>query len=393
MKILYLTHTVSWKGGGIFYTAFHQARNLSNRGHEVTIASISPKKKLLINTVIKEKIAITEFPDLLRGKARSGWDLWDTLNRVVRYTGKKFDIIHGFESRPVVSIPGIILRKMHKTPFVLTWADWFGKGGKGKNRGRFVSKITAPIETFFEDYFFPKADYCIAMGEPIAKRAESIGISKNKLMVLMHGCDTEHIRPITKVEARRCIGNISSDEFVLGYLGTLQAGNADLLFDGYSRIADRIKAPSRLILIGNTKLDWKRFPSARQQSNIEETGWITYQQINQYLSACDILALPLRNTVSTDNVWPSKMNDYLAAGRPIVSTRMKVLEQLFLDHKIGLLCDDSPVAFAEACVSLRDDQRACEIMSQNARNLAENELSWDTIVNKLEKFYNTILSK
>jgi len=391
MKLLYLTHTVAWTGGGIFFTAYHQGRYLTRKGHHVTLACISRKSRFRIHESISEGVRIVEFPDLLWGKARSGWDIWDSLLRIVRFIGNDFDIIHGYESRPVVSLPGLLLSKIGRRPLFFTWADWFGRGGKGQGRGRKIGKLAAPLETFFEDHIYPKADYCIAMGEPLADRAKSLGIPKGKIGVLLHGCDPERIQPLLKDEARRSIPGLSEETVALGYLGVLRPENAELLFHSFRRIGSKMNRPCRLILIGNTKLNWRPYVPYVYGSEIQETGWLSYKEINNYLSACDLLLLPLRKEIWTDNVWPSKINDYLSAGRPIVSTKINVLEPLFSKNNIGKLCADNPVEFADSCLSLLHDPVSQRAMSVNARLLAEGELSWKTIVSTLEQYYLRIL--
>ena len=391
MRLLYLTHTIAWKGGGIFFTAFHQAQHLVKRGHQVTLACISPNCRIKIKKYEIEGVRIIEFPDLLWRKYRSGWDLWDALLRTIVFSGKRYDIIHGFESRPVVSLPGLFLSRMSGRPFVLTWADWFGKGGKGKGRGRILSRLTYPVETFFEDHVYPRADYCIAMGEPLAERARSLGIPREKIGVLLHGSDTEEFRMIPKDEARSRIKGLSPDIVALGYLGVLRPENAELLFQSFSRILSGLSRPCRLLLIGNTKLNWRAYAPPECRPHILETGWLSYREINHYLSACDLLVLPLKKELWTDNVWPSKLNDYLSAGRPIVSTRLRVLEKIFLIHKIGELCSASPLEFADCCLGLLASPQLQENMSRNARKLAEGELSWNAIVEKLEHDYLRIL--
>lgn len=392
MKFLYLTHTVAWKGGGIFFTAFHQAQHLVRRGHQVTLACISPNRRIKIKKYEIDGVAIIEFPDLLWGKARSGWDLWDAALRIIAFLGRRFDIIHGFESRPVVSLPGLFLSKISGKPFVLTWADWFGRGGKGKGRGRILGRLLYPVETFLEDYVYPKADLCIAMGEPLAERARSLGIPREKVAVLLHGSDTEKIRIIPREEARERIDRLSQDIFAIGYLGVLRAENADLLFRSFSRIRYMVARPCRLLLIGSTKLKWEPFAPDDCRLDITETGWLSYKEINDYLSACDLLVLPLKKEIWTDNVWPSKLNDYLAAGRPIVSTRIRVVEPLFAKRAVGRLCDDNSDDFSKCCVCLLEDEKAREDYSYNARLVAEGSLSWGATVDALEEIYVSLIS-
>jgi glycosyltransferase involved in cell wall biosynthesis len=84
--------------------------------------------------------------------------------------------------------------------------------------------------------------------------------------------------------------------------------------------------------------------------------------------------------------WPSKLNDFLAAGRPIVATRVGDVAALF-QKKIGILTDDTPQALADGLVEIANNPEQAEHFGCRARALAEGELNWTTIVEQLESFY------
>ena len=66
---------------------------------------------------------------------------------------------------------------------------------------------------------------------------------------------------------------------------------------------------------------------------------------------------------------------------------------LFREHNIGLLADDNPEDFAEATLSLLEDQALREEMGSNARWVAEEQLSWKKLTDQLETFYHKILNQ
>ena len=388
MKILYLTHTVTWKGGGIFYTALHQGRHLARRGHEVTLLSISPSSRLRFSETTFEGVRIVETPDLLPGLARTGWDAWDTLRRIWFLKDEKFDIIHGFESRPVVSLPAFYLRKKFKSPLILTWADLFGKGGRSEERSLPIRLFMAPVEDFCEKNFYPKADYVIAMGEPLLKKARDLGIPPEKTLSILHGSDIVRTQAIPQEIARARLGQrLPEGTLLLGYLGYLWHVNADLLFRTFRLVKRAMDQPVKLLLIGNHRVNLKKLLPGDLRGDVLETGWAAYEDVNLYLCASDVLILPLMRTQVSDMVWPSKMNDYLAAGRPIVSTAMNILKPIYQMRKFGHLTEDTPESLAEAVLALLTNPALGREFGRNARLLAEEELAWEKIVNKIEAFY------
>ena len=127
---------------------------------------------------------------------------------------------------------------------------------------------------------------------------------------------------MTVQEARSKLGRLPLDGHVIGYLGVLRPSSAELLFAAFSIIRRRVSGPCKLVLVGNHKLNLGDYVPEECRADVIETGWLSYEDVNLYLAASDILSLPLKRAVATDNVWPSKFNDYLAAGRSTVATNM-----------------------------------------------------------------------
>lgn len=393
MRILYLTHNVTWKGGGAFFRAYHQARYLVRRGHAVTVVSISPTARRGFRHFEAEGVTIVEAPDLLPGQARTGWDLWDAVQRIRHFKAGQFDLVHGLESRPVVALPALWFKRAWGVPVVLDWADWYGRGGTAHERSARIRWFMEPVETFCEEFFHPRADACVAMGEPLAERAAGVGIPRERILNLLHGCDPEGLTPYPVDAARSRLAGLPNDAFVLGYVGVMRQTTAELLFPAFRLLRRRAGCPVKLVCAGNHKLkDFWDYVPADCAEDVVETGWISYEALNLYLSACDVTVLPFRRTVATDNIWPSKLNDYLAVGRPTVGTAMRILQPLFQQHAIGLLTADEPEAFAEGCLQLLHDPAARQRMGENARRLAEGELSWSRLVDRLEQFYAGLLA-
>lgn len=391
MRILYLTHNVTWKGGGAFFRAFHQARYLVRRGHQVTVFSIAPQSRTQFHQFESEGVRIVETPDLLRGSARTGWDPWNTLRRMAYLKGEDYDLVHGLESRPAVALPALWLKRRAGLPVILDWADWYGRGGTATERGRLLSTFMHPVETFCEEAFHPLADGVVAMGEPLLERAAALGVPRERMINLLHGCDPEGLTPHGIEDARKRLGQqtgLSREDYVLGYVGVMRSTTAELLFASLPIIKRLAGRPVKVVCAGNHKLkDFRSYVPADCQDDVIETGWVDYEELNLYLSSSDVMVLPFQRMIATDSIWPSKLNDYLAVGRPTVATNMRILRPIYQRYDIGVLAEDNPQAFAEAVVGLLHDPARRAGMMTAARALAEGDLSWESLVDRLEEFY------
>lgn len=388
MRILYLTHNVTWKGGGAFFRAFHQARYLVRRGHEVTVLSIAPQSRTQFHQFESEGVRIVETPDLLKGSARTGWDPWNTLRRIGYLKADDYDLAHGLESRPAVALPALWLKRRAGLPVILDWADWYGRGGTATERGRLLSTFMHPVETLCEEAFHPLADGVVAMGEPLLERAAALGVPRERMINLLHGCDPEGLTAHPVEEARSRLERVPDGAYVLGYVGVMRSTTAELLFSALPIIKHLAGRPVKVVCAGNHKLkELRSYVPSDCMDDVIETGWVDYEELNLYLSASDVMVLPFKRMVATDSIWPSKLNDYLAVGRPTVATDMRILRPIYQGYDIGVLAEDTPQAFAEATVGLLHDPVRRAGMMIAARALAEGDLSWEHLVDRLEQFY------
>lgn len=97
--------------------------------------------------------------------------------------------------------------------------------------------------------------------------------------------------------------------------------------------------------------------------------------------------LPLQNNIANNGRWPSKINDYLASGKPIVSTPISDIKIIFEREKIGILTEDTPEDLSNAILKLLKDKDLQIYLGQKGREYAEKRLNWEILASELNKFY------
>jgi len=380
MKILFLSHNVAWSGS--FFRGFYWGRELVKRGHSVTILATSKKNKYYFTEYILDAVIIIEGPDLFSGRLRSGWDPWSTYRRLSFISKLNFDIIHCIDSRPNTIIPSLYHSKLTKSILVLDWLDWWGRGGSIKYRGiSFLEKIFEPIETFFEENFRKYANGNITISVPLKKRAIGLGVSPETITTIPFGANCESIKQLDKMICRERHGYKKHDKFI-GILGTLFKSDADFLFESLNMIPENI----RLIAIGNSNFSIPK--SYISDGRVIQRSNLSFDTLVEYLAICDYLLLPLKDNIANKGRWPSKICDYLAAGRPIIATRVGDIVDLFKNN-IGYLSNDNPQEFSKTIINAFNNKDSM-LLGNNARRIAENNLSWEILTNDLEKFYDKL---
>ena len=386
MRILFLNHNVA-RRGGTYYRVYDVARYLVQRGHAVTLLTISTKRRWGFQREMSAGVEIVHTPDLLWGVGRTGWDPWDTLNRIYYLCGSDWDIIHAWDSRPAVILPALFARRGSRRrcgKLVIDWADWWGRGGTIQERsGWIVRTFFGPVETFFEESFRTWADGNTVISQALRTRAIGLGVPPETIHILQQGCDIESVQPRDRSECRREL-DIPTDVPLIGYVGALIRSDAELLFETVRKLL-RQRSDCRVVMIGNHRA---RIPDDLKDSGrVIETGFIPDADFYAYLGACDVMLAPMADTIASRARWPSKVNPFLAAGRATVITRVGDLAALVEHESAAAVVPCQAVDIAALTLELLDNKPLRERYEIRARQLAEGKLAWRDLVAHLERFY------
>ncbi len=236
-------------GQGTYWRALRLGRALRRRGHNLTLLATSQNRRTGMAVTDQGGVTLVELPDLFKGSLRSGWDPWNTLNRIAWLRGKEFDLVHAFESRPTVIFPARSLAKVG-VPLVIDWSDWFGRGGSVEERpNRLVRGVLRPVETYFEEHFRTQAAGTTVICSALHQKALALGVPESTILPLVNGADVERLLPIPVSEARRLVG-LPKEVFILGYMGAIFRRDAELMARAFDLVCQQVPQ-ARLVVAGN----------------------------------------------------------------------------------------------------------------------------------------------
>ena len=323
-------------------------------------------------------------PDLLSGALRSGWDLYNALYRQKLIDPEAFDIVHGFETRPVVLLPALKMKKAG-LPLVWDWADWFGKGGSVEERpNHLVKAFLRPVETYFEDNFRCQSLATTVICTTLKQKAIDLQVNPKSIYLLPNGLDIPGWKYQDKKVARTSL-RIQANLFLIGYLGSLFPRDAALMANAFNYLA-RSHPHVRLVHIGQSNYRIKKMVDAPDK--IIETGSLSQDELSQYLAACDLCWLPFTNSNANQGRFPMKLSHYLAAGKPVVSTDVGDVPEILKRSGAGRVVHDNPSDLANSVGNLIGEQTALREMANASIQLATNPaLSWNHRAIQLEKIY------
>jgi UDP-galactopyranose mutase len=114
-----------------------------------------------------------------------------------------------------------------------------------------------------------------------------------------------------------------------------------------------------------------------KRPNIHYLGPKTYRELPAYLSGWDVALMPFAMNESTEFISPTKTPEYLAGGKPVVSTPVKDVVRTYGDLE-GVKIASTAEEFVAAC------EEALELSRNPYEWLSEADLmlsatSWDTV--------------
>lgn len=148
----------------------------------------------------------------------------------------------------------------------------------------------------------------------------------------------------------------------------------------------KLKPEWQFIIIGPVvKIDPETLP---RFNNIHYLGSKTYDQLPAYLSGWDIALIPFVLNDSTKYISPTKTPEYLAAGKPVISTSIKdVINPYAINGLVHIAdCADDFIKAAEMELNRQDNKQWLSAVDDL---LADN--SWDDTWLRMNKLIDTTI--
>jgi glycosyltransferase involved in cell wall biosynthesis len=127
----------------------------------------------------------------------------------------------------------------------------------------------------------------------------------------------------------------------------------------------------QLVILGPVvKIDEADLPRA---PNIHYLGGKSYAQLPEYIAGWDVALLPFARNESTEFISPTKTPEYLAAGKPVVSTSIRDVVRPY--QGLGLVrIADTVLDFVAACEAAMEEPEGVRLLKADA---FLSHQSWD----------------
>jgi len=171
---------------------------------------------------------------------------------------------------------------------------------------------------------------------------------------------------------------VADNELGLVYTGNIHYGNAEDMEILYQTVAmlNRGGIPTHLIRTGETHVADFEEKMGEATRHVVSPGLLPREELPHLIRAADILVQPGLPGPFNDYRFPSKLPEYLAAGRPVIMTRTN-LGSYLTDGEQALVVPNGKVEeMVEAVQRLVASSHLCEQIGREGRDFARRELRW-----------------
>ncbi len=229
------------------------------------------------------------------------------------------------------------------------------------------------------------ASLVLAINEALREYTVAMGADPQRTKVITAGIDLARFADASgRLEVRRQHG-IAEGDLVLFFMGWLYP------FSGLQEVAETVsgtesaRAVVRLLVVGKGELSEELARISREPTaagRILLDGWRPYEEMPRLLSAADVCLLPAQRNAIMRNIVPIKIYEYMAAGKPVITTRLPGLVKEFSEGHGVVYVGEPSEAVAKALDLLAAG--ALPEMGRKAREFVSNR-DWADIVSDFER--------
>lgn len=389
------------------------ARALSERGVAITVLTGQPNypdgqvfpgySAFSVRHERYEGIELIRLPLFPRGK-QSSWRLaMNYLSFIVSgavfgpwlLRNREFETVFVYAPSPLLqALPAILLARLKRVPVALwvqdLWPESLAATGFVKNRA-----VLAIVELVVR-FIYRHTDLILIPSEAFRTPIEKLSANPGKIRYYPNAWIGQTVEDGSRSkEVDMLVDDIASGFSVVfaGNLGTAQA--LDTVIDA----AENLQCAGtniRFFLIGSGSLSpWLSAEVKRRGlKNVLLPGRFPPEAMAHFYAAASTLLVSLRDEPIFSYTIPSKVQGYLAAGKPVIAALNGEGARVVIEAGAGLACAAGDAAALAQCVQslarLSDDARA--EMGENARRYAMANFSLDRLASELVGHFQKLVA-
>ena len=398
MKVIYLHQYFCTPSMSSGTRSYEMARRLVKKGHKVYMISSkhSHSEMKERNFSIEEGVHVWWLPV----KYSNNMNFIQRIYSFIVYCiyayiiGRKlnYELVLASSTPLTVAIPGILLSKIRKVPFILEVRDLWPAIPIELRIIRNVLLIK--LSQYLESISYRLSDKIIALSNGMRDGIIDAGINKSKIAVIPNGSDIE----LFNINSKSDIGNIdqinwiNTDRNIIIYTGAIGKINGLSYMAFMAEEMIKLNPNVLFCIIGDgaekDKVNLLAKKLGIMNNNFYMVPKMSKKKLPQILSVSTVLTSLVINEKILWNNSANKFFDGLAAGKPLMINYGGWQADLLNKYDAGIVVSpDDPIIGAKKLNNLLQDKQRLQNMGQSGLELAKTVFNR----NELYKSFENVL--
>lgn len=287
--------------------------------------------------------------------------------------------IHAFQASGAAGAAWLLKYFYPKLPFIITLQE----GKDLKSQGWLVN--------FFRKLILKKANRATAISRYLGGYISEA--NKNlKVDIIPNGVDSDYFSTNysygESTDLENKLGIQPDDKVIVSSSRLVFKNGLDLLIEAMAILNIDSRGGYKLILIGDGPLRESlrlRVKNLKLEEDVIFTGLVENCDLPIYLKISDVFVRPSRS----EGLGISFL-EAMAAGVPIIATKVGGIPDFLEDRKTGLFCSSEPEDIAFKIRIILDNDKLREEIVGNAKKLVVEKYDWNNIAAEFGRLYQSL---
>jgi colanic acid biosynthesis glycosyl transferase WcaI len=231
-----------------------------------------------------------------------------------------------------------------------------------------------------EQFFYRRCARVVGITEGFRHYLQTLGLPRERVAVVPNGVQWQLFAGVEPNEELRRSRPLAG-KYVVGYVGNIGlAQGLETVLDAAERLRDE---PVAFLLVGEgmDKARLRELAHARGVENVQFLQGVPREEVPPILAACDAFLLILRKDPLFEITIPSKLYEYMAAGKPILCSVGGEAAELVSGLGCGLPASPSDsAALAESVRGLRANPQWGRLLGEAGADSVRELFSRDSLM-------------
>jgi len=301
---------------------------------------------------------------------------------------QNFDRLLVYEPSPVtVGLPAIVYKFINKTPIYFWVQDLWPQSVTAA--GGIKNKLVINVLEMLTKWIYKKSDKILIQSEAFREILLTQNVGNDKIIYYPNS-----VEEFFKVKrADPIVQQSLPDGFKIMFAGNI----------GESQDFETIIDAAKIVAQINSKIKWIILGDGRKRSYVEEKieelnlndqifllGSHPVTEMPSYFSCADCLLVSLKKDYIFSLTIPSKLQSYLACGKPILASLDGEGGRIVLEAHAGLVSDaENPSLLAAKVIEMANlSLDELQVMGHNSRAYFDANFERELLIDKLENIFN-----